>query len=306
MKLVFFGQSTAYSLEHLQSLQAAHQVIGIVEAVPKGRPPASPLKRFLNIIRREPQLGSLAQSHQIPYFRWQTQKAEDVERFIKQLMPDICCVAAMPRKVPKAWMNIPRLGFINSHPSLLPQYRGPAPWFWQFLNMDQEGGVTVHQMDAEFDTGAVLAQTQIPIQIGDDGLDYLKKTAEAGAQLMTHVLNMLQQGSAQPRSQEHREGLVYAPYPNPTETYIDWDNWPLQRIYHVCRGVHPWYDPFRDAPGFLRAFALRAVAYDSHQNTGVPGTIGLNGGRIWLFLKQGRIKLSLKFSLSRARQYLLS
>ncbi len=107
---------------------------------------------------------------------------------LRGLEPDVIFSAGFPWKFPPALLEIPRLGCINAHPALLPKYRGPEPVFWQIMNGEPQIGMTIHRMDAEFDTGPILVQRAMDISEDDDIDSVFSKLLTLGGPLLPEAL----------------------------------------------------------------------------------------------------------------------
>ena len=117
-------------------------------------------------------------------------------------------------------LTLPRLGCVNVHPAPLPRYRGPDPLFWQVMNGETEVGMTVHRMDADFDTGAILAQGTAPIGPEDDIDDVNEKLLPLGQPLLVEAFTAIMQGA--PGRPQPTEGGSYAPVRTEADRILDW------------------------------------------------------------------------------------
>jgi len=148
--------------------------------------------------------------------------------------PDTFLCFGFPWKIPRDALAVPRLGAVNGHPSLLPRYRGPSPVAWAIRNGDDELGFTLHRMDADLDTGPVLAQTTRPL--GDEhSYDELGAAfAEVVGELLPRALARLENGD--PGDEQDDSLASYAGFFGPDFVWIDWDR-PAAQIY---RQVKAW------------------------------------------------------------------
>jgi methionyl-tRNA formyltransferase len=147
--------------------------------------------------------------------------------------PDVAFCGGFPWKIPAEAIAVPRLGIVNGHPSLLPRYRGPSPMAWAVRNGETEVGFTFHYMDAELDTGPILAQARIPL--GDEhGWEELgPKLMQATAELFPTVLERLDRedpGDPQP------DGGEYFSFFEPEYVWIDWSS----PAAEIARQVRAW------------------------------------------------------------------
>lgn len=139
---------------------------------------------------------------------------------LKGLEPDLIFVTGFPWRLPPEVLMIPRLGSINTHPALLPRYRGPNPIFWHFMNGETQGGLTMHRMDAEFDTGPILAQRAFEITPDDDIDSITPKLFMVGGEMIIEALAKVAAGD--PGIPQPSEGASYAPLPTEAERRLDW------------------------------------------------------------------------------------
>jgi methionyl-tRNA formyltransferase len=197
-------------------------------------------------------------------------RSPDAQDLLKQLAPDCIVIIAYGQIIPARLLDIPKLGWINLHASLLPKYRGAAPINWAIANGETQTGVTTMRIDAGMDTGKILLQEQIDIAPEETAPELAKSMAEAGAPLMLDTLRGLAQGKLAARPQNNDEAS-YAPLLKKEDGQIDW-NRPAQEIYNRMRGFAPWpgaYTSFRGQTCQIWAepFSLRTLT------GGAPGTI---------------------------------
>jgi methionyl-tRNA formyltransferase len=179
--------------------------------------------------------------HGIPLYGIKRVKAEETRRILKSLAPMLGVVACFPRRLPEPLLSVPRYGFLNVHPSLLPDYRGPSPIFWQFRAGEQQTGVTVHWMDAEFDTGPIASQRLVPLADGISEHDATRLMARAGGRALVDVLHHVAGGELPYRRQP--AGGSHQPWPGPQDFSISPD-WPARRIYNFMRATAVWGIPY--------------------------------------------------------------
>src|SRR5581483_2102492 len=139
---------------------------------------------------------------------------------LADLKPDLIFVAGFPRKLPPNLLELPRLGCINLHPSLLPRYRGPDPLFWQFMNDETHVGFTFHRMDTDFDTGPILIQRHMEIAPEDDISSFYAKLLDQALSTLPEVLHAVATGM--PGIPQSTEDASYAPLCTEVERQLDW------------------------------------------------------------------------------------
>ncbi|MGD0270357.1 MAG: methionyl-tRNA formyltransferase [Candidatus Sulfotelmatobacter sp.] len=162
------------------------------------------------------------------------------------LNPDAIIVVGYGRIIPRWMLDLPRLGNINLHASLLPKYRGAAPIQWAIARGETVTGVTTMKIDAGLDTGDILLQQQIPIAPDDTAETLAPKLATIGADLIVETLRGLQAGNVHPRPQNHAHATL-APILKKEDGLIDFSR-PATEILNRLRGFQPWpgaYTKFR-------------------------------------------------------------
>jgi methionyl-tRNA formyltransferase len=159
-----------------------------------------------------------------------------VEALLRGVEPDLVLCAGFPWKLPQAALDVARLGSVNEHPALLPRHRGPIPLAWALREGDGQFGVTWHRMDAELDTGAILAQTTVPIE-DDDSLitDFGPKLIQASFGLLPRVLERVAAGD--PGDAQTDEGASWAAYFDEDYATVDWTQ-PARKIHDQVRAWH--------------------------------------------------------------------
>jgi methionyl-tRNA formyltransferase len=171
----------------------------------------------------------------------QPDKIKTNEEFRAQLAgikPDAIIVVGYGRIIPQWMIDLPRLGNLNLHASLLPKYRGAAPIQWAIANGEKVTGVTTMRIDAGLDTGAILLQREIPIA-PDDTTEILgPKMATIGADLMVETLRGLEQGTVRPIPQDNSRATL-APIIRKEDGRIDFSSNAI-RIYNRLRAFQPW------------------------------------------------------------------
>ena len=235
LRIIFMGtpELAAISLAGLLR-EPVFQIVAVVTQPdrPKGRE-----------LRLQPSpVKLLAVEHNIPVL--QPEKARD-PNFISQLatmQPELIAVAAYGQILPKQILELPRLGCVNVHTSLLPKYRGAAPIQAALLNGDAETGVTIMKMDVGLDTGDILTQRTTPIAATDNAATLHDRLATLGAELLVSTLRDYAAGTIQPRPQPH-DFATQVPKIRKEEGRIDWTQ-PATAIWNRVRAFTPWPGAF--------------------------------------------------------------
>lgn len=207
---------------------------------------------------------------------------------IKKLKPDVICVVAYGKILPKEILDIPEKGCINVHGSLLPEYRGAAPIQWAVLNGDKKTGVTTMYMDVGMDTGDIILKEEVTI--GDDETtgELWDRLSKIGGKLLVKTLKQIEDGIA-PREKQG-DNFTMAPMLNKDMAKIDWENKTAQEIKNLVRGLNP----IMGAYTFLNGKKIKFWKVDISENIGYDpenikiyrnGTVLVSDQRDGLFIK---------------------
>ena len=194
---------------------------------------------------------------------------------IRALAPDLIIVAAFGQILPQELLDIPRLGCVNIHASLLPRLRGAAPIQWSIINGDAETGITLMQMDAGMDTGDILFQERIPIAPDETGESLYEKLARLGGEMIVRYLPAIEKGEIHPVRQD-MDSATYAPMLRKEMGEIDWAL-PAAVIEQRMRGMLPWPGAFTKLNGHvLKVWQAKAQERAGEAETDgepAPGTV---------------------------------
>jgi methionyl-tRNA formyltransferase len=167
---------------------------------------------------------------------------DELRAQLAALDPDAIIVVGYGRIIPQWMIDLPRLGNINLHASLLPKYRGAAPIQWAIANGENVTGVTTMRIDAGLDTGDILLQKEIAVGASDTSETLAPRLAATGADLMVETLRGLQSGTVHPKPQDHSKATL-APILKKEDGRIDF-NRTAQEISNRLRGFQPWPGAF--------------------------------------------------------------
>jgi methionyl-tRNA formyltransferase len=171
---------------------------------------------------------------------------QELRAKLESLGPQAIIVVGYGRIIPQWMIDLPPLGNLNLHASLLPKYRGAAPIQWAIAKGETATGVTTMRIDAGLDTGDILLQKQIPIAINDTAESLASQLADIGAELMVETLIGLRSGTVQPRRQDDSQATL-APILKKEDGLINFGR-TAEEIYNRLRGFQPWpgaYASFR-------------------------------------------------------------
>ena len=205
---------------------------------------------------------------------------------MKALQPDVVAVVAYGRILPQRVLDIAPKGFINIHASVLPQYRGSAPYQWAVLDGQKETGVTAMYLCREMDAGDVIDVAKTPIGEDETAGQLLDRLAVLGAQLLSKTLSKVEQGTAVGTPQDDSKA-TYAPMLDKSMCAIDWTK-TAQHIHNQVRGLHPW--PVATAEIAGTKFKIHATKVV--EGSGAPGTIlGLTKTGLQVACGEGAVEI---------------
>ena len=230
LRIIFAG-TPDFAARHLDALLSSeHQVVGVFTQ------PDRPAGRGKKLMPSPVKV--LAEEKGLPVFQPVSLRPQENQQLVADLHADVMVVVAYGLILPKAVLDMPRLGCINVHGSLLPRWRGAAPIQRSLWSGDAETGVTIMQMDVGLDTGDMLHKLSCPIDADDTSASLYDKLAELGPQGLLHTLQLLATGAAQPEVQD--ESLVtYAEKLSKEEARVDWTLSAAQ-LERCIRAFNPW------------------------------------------------------------------
>ncbi len=278
LRIIFCG-TPEFALPALRALVAAPDIS--VEAVitqpdrPRGRgremaaPPAK----------------ELAIDAGLHVFQPEKIRSVSARDFITNVAPNAIVIIAYGQIIPGVLLDIPRLGWINVHASLLPRYRGAAPIQWAIVNGETRTGVTTMRIDAGLDTGPMLEKTEIEIGPDETAPELSKRLAEAGAELIVSTLRKLDRGEVQPQPQDPSLATHARPLKK-EDGSVDW-NLSAQAIYNRIRGLEPWPGAYAKFRGQLCQLWGRPIEIEREKTPQTPGTISLSASEAFVACADG-------------------
>ncbi|WP_029033716.1 methionyl-tRNA formyltransferase [Salinimicrobium terrae] len=230
LRIVFMG-TPEFAVHSLQAIvEAGYNVVGVITA------PDRPAGRGRKL--QESAVKEYAKKQNLKILQPANLKAEAFLKELKDLNANLQVVVAF-RMLPEAVWKMPTYGTFNLHASLLPQYRGAAPINWAIINGETETGVSTFFIDKKIDTGEMIMQEKVKIELGESAGRLHDKLMEAGATLILSTLEAIKQGSVKTTSQKEAAELKSAHKLTRENTRIDWDQ-PLKVIYDLIRGLSPY------------------------------------------------------------------
>ena len=196
-------------------------------------------------------------------------KSREAYDILSSLEADVFVVIAFGQIIPKALLDVPNMGAINLHASLLPKYRGPAPIQWAIINGEKQTGVTTMHLDEGMDTGDILLSSAVDIGPEDTSASLHDRLAKEGAQLILETIDRLADGSVSAVPQDDL-AATYAPLLSKKAGHIDWTR-PAAELADFIRGVTPWPSAYTYCDD-MRLKILKAT-YMNMELPDAPGTV---------------------------------
>lgn len=230
MKIVFMG-TPDFARDSLKAIyEKGHEILSVITV------PDRPKGRGMKLIYSEVKEYALENGLEIMQPDKLRGNEEIVEK-IKEMNPDVICVVAYGRILPKEILDIPKYGCINVHPSLLPKYRGSAPIQWAILNGDEKTGVTTMYLDEEMDSGDIILKEEVEIDKDETSGELWDRLSKIGADLLVQTLEQIEDGTAS-REKQGKEFTI-APMLEKSQAKIDWENKTAREIKNLVRGLNP-------------------------------------------------------------------
>lgn len=194
----------------------------------------------------------------IPVFQPEKIKTPEFEAELSRLAPDLIVVVAFGQLLSKNILDLPPLGCINVHASLLPKYRGAAPIHWAIINNEKISGVTTMYMDIGMDTGDMILKDQIPIAPNETTGQLHDKLMNMGARLLKQTVALLASHKA-PRIQQNHDEATYAALLRKDIEKINWSFSALD-IHNLIRGLNPWPGAYCEHHTLLKVWQTNVIS----------------------------------------------
>lgn len=230
LRIIFAG-TPDFAARHLDALLSSeHQIVGVFTQ------PDRPAGRGKKLMPSPVKV--LAEEKGIPVFQPVSLRPQENQQLVADLQADVMVVVAYGLILPKAVLEMPRLGCLNVHGSLLPRWRGAAPIQRSLWAGDTETGVTIMQMDVGLDTGDMLYKLSCPITAEDTSATLYDKLAQLGPQGLLATLTQIATGTATPEIQDETQ-VTYAEKLSKEEALLDW-SLPAEQLERCIRAFNPW------------------------------------------------------------------
>lgn len=268
LRIVFMG-TPAFAVPCLERLVAdGYEVVAVYTqpdrpAGRSGAPVKSPVKRA-------------ALRHDLLVLQPRSLRRPEEQERLREQAPDLVVVAAYGLILPQAVLDVPRYGGINVHPSLLPRHRGPAPITGAILAGDSETGVTIMLMDAGMDTGPILAQRSVPIDLLDTTGSLTDRLSVMSQQLLSETLPRWVRGELTPQPQDDSKA-TYTALLKKADGVIDWSQ-PAEVISRQVRAYQPWPGAYTTWQGRqLKLLQVEASETSAEAASSAPSTVIASG-----------------------------
>jgi len=261
LKIIFAG-TPDFAAKHLEVLlNSPYQVVGVFTQ------PDRPAGRGKKLMPSPVKV--LAEAHGLPVFQPESLRNAEQQQLVADLNADVMVVVAYGLILPANVLEMPKLGCLNVHGSLLPAWRGAAPIQRALWAGDTQTGVTIMQMDVGLDTGDMLLKVSCPILPQDTSASLYDKLAELGPQALLESLHQLSQNTLVPEKQDDSLA-TYAHKLSKEEARIDW-NLPAMTLERCIRAFNPWpFSYFVISDQNIKVWRASAIASDEKF---IPGTI---------------------------------
>lgn len=282
MRIVFMG-TPEFAVASLRAIHASeHEVVGVVTAVDK---PAGRGKKL-----RGSAVKAFALDHGLPLLQPEKLRNPEFLENLSNLKADLFVVVAF-RMLPEVVWDMPLLGTINLHGSLLPNYRGAAPIHWAVINGETETGVSTFFIDKQIDTGRVIQRASLPIGPDESTGSVHDRMMDFGAEVLLETVNSIASGSAESIPQEElmkdAGDLRHAPKITKADAAISWDQ-PCRQVHNLIRGM----SPFPGAWSRLNGAVLKIFKAAPEQVIDLPaGQVQISDGHLLVGCGDGSIEL---------------
>ena len=230
MRVVFMGTPDIAATCLKKLLADGFDVVGVYTQ--PDRPKGRGMKMVYSAVKE------VALAAGIPVFQPENFRGDDTVEQLKALQPDIVAVVAYGRILPQKVLDVPAKGCVNIHASILPQYRGSAPYQWAVLDGLAETGVTAQHMALQMDAGDVIDVAKTPIGENETAGELLDRLAVLGADLLSRTLTRFENGPVAGAPQNEAD-VSFAPMLDKNMCPIDWTK-TAQQVHNHVRGLHPW------------------------------------------------------------------
>ena len=237
LKVIIVGYGEMFTNLIAGTLDANCEIVGVLRGERKKYP--SFLRRIKDVFNPSVEYNYI-KSYNIPEIKAKSINSKEFKKAVLKLNPDIILIGSWGEKVKKEIYDLPKLACINAHPSLLPKYRGPNPYFWTIRNQEQTSGVSFHLVDNGFDTGAILAQEEIKIFPSDTGKTLKERTVLTARGVVCELLKSLREDIIIPLTQVEEKSSYYS---HPENLELDFTK-SAEENSALIRAIYPWSEAY--------------------------------------------------------------
>ena len=237
LKVVIVGYGEMFTNLIAGTLDSGCEIVGVLR---KDTTKYHPIWRKIRDIVNPSIEYSYIKSYSLPEIEARGINTKEFKRALLKLNPDIILVGSWGEKINKEIFDLPKIATINAHPSLLPKYRGPNPYFWTIRNMEQTSGVTFHLVDKGIDTGAILAQEEVKIFPSDTGKSLKERTVLVARGVVCELLKALREDIIIPLTQREDKDSYYS---HQSDLELDFGK-SAEENNALIRAIYPWGETY--------------------------------------------------------------
>ncbi len=237
LKVVIIGYGEMFTNLIAGTLDSGSKIVGVLR---KDTIKYHPIWKKVRDVLNPSTEYNYIKSYSLPEIQAKGVNTKKFKTELLKLNPDIILVGSWGEKISKEIYDLPRIAAINAHPSLLPEYRGPNPYFWVIRNQEQVSGVTFHLIDKGLDTGAILAQEEIKIYPSDTGKSLKSRTVLAARGVVCELLKSLSEDVIIPLTQREDKASYYS---HPCDLELDFSK-TAEENEALVRAIHPWGETY--------------------------------------------------------------
>ena len=294
MRVILVGYGEMMRALALGILNSKHDIVGVLraETVKHNR-----LVRFINDYLKPSDDYIFIKTHSLPDINVNSVNSNKFRKIIKKLKADVVIVGSWSEKFSVHTLNTIPNGFVNVHPSLLPEYRGPNPYLQVILHNESVSGITFHLMDVNYDTGAILYQKEVRVLRNDTGGSLRMRCCDTARNEIGFLLDNLHERIIHQRSQNELDSSYWAQV-SLKDSIIDFENETPEEIARRIRALSPWLTCYIPIKGEF--FSFRSYQITKNKLNQPPGTIvNKSGNTIFIVCKDFSV---MKFSELRIKR----
>ena len=237
LRVVIIGYGEMFTNLIAGTLDANCEIVGVLR---KEMVKYNPIIRKIKDVICPSLDHNYIKSYNLPEIHARGVNTRKFKKALLKLNPDIILVGSWGERITKEIYDIPKIATINAHPSLLPKYRGPNPYYWVIRNQEQSSGVSFHLVDSDYDTGAILAQEEVKIYSSDTGKTLKERTVLAARGVVCELLKDLSEDIIIPLTQTDDKSTYFS---HPSGYELDFKK-SADENYAIIRSIYPWGEAY--------------------------------------------------------------